>query len=93
MKRVSSILSILIILSVVYWSLSDLRPSLPADKSKLKIDFSIDKALYHLKNISKKAHYVGSDGHTIVQNYIVDELIKLGLEPEIQTQTAINKRY
>ncbi len=93
MKRVSSILSILIILSVVYWSLSDLRPSLPADKSKLKIDFSIDKALYHLKNISKKAHYVGSDGHTIVQNYIVDELIKLGLEPEIQTQTVINNKW
>lgn len=93
MKRVSSIVSVLIILGVVYWSFSDLQPNLPKVKSTLKTDFSIDNALFHLKNISKEAHYVGATNHKETQNYIVNELTKLGLEVEIQTQTAINKKW
>jgi hypothetical protein len=93
MKRVSSILSVLIILGVISWSFSDLKPTLPKEKSTLKTDFSIDNALFHLKNISEEAHFVGSKNHKKVQDYIVAELQKIGLETEIQTQTAINKKW
>lgn len=93
MKRFSSVLSVLIIIGVVYWSFSDLKPALPKYKPTLKTDFSIDHALHHLKNISQKAHYVGSEEHKNVQNYIVNTLNKLGFETEIQTQTAINKKW
>ena len=93
MKRVSSILSVLIILGVISWSFSDLKPALPKEKSTLKTDFSLDNALFHLKNISEKAHFVGSENHKKVQDYIVAELQKMGLETEIQTQTAINKKW
>ena len=93
MKRFSSVLSVLIIIGIIYWSFSDLKPSLQKEKPTLKIDFSINQALHHLKNISQKVHYVGAKEHKSVQNYIVDELNKLGLTTEIQTQTAINKKW
>ena len=73
MKRVSSILSVLIILGVISWSFSDLKPTLPKYKSTLKTDFSLDNALFHLKNISEKPHFVGSENHKKVQDYIVTE--------------------
>jgi Zn-dependent M28 family amino/carboxypeptidase len=93
MKRFSSIVSVLIILGVIYWSFADLKPSLQTSKSSTKTNFSIENALNHLKKISKEAHYTGSKEHKKVQGYIVTELQKMGLETEIQTQTALNKKW
>ena len=93
MKKISTSVSLLIILGVIYWSFADLRPSLKTSKSIAKTDFSIDNALNHLKKISKEAHYVGSKEHKKVQNYIVSELQKMGFQTEIQTQTALNKKW
>ncbi|WP_439129490.1 M20/M25/M40 family metallo-hydrolase, partial [Polaribacter sp.] len=93
MKRFSTIVSVLIILGVIYWSFADLKPSLNTDKNVSETAFSLDKALFHLKNISKEAHYTGAKEHKKVQSYIVKELQKMGLEVEIQTQTAINKKW
>jgi hypothetical protein len=93
MKRFSSIVSVLIILGVIYWSFADLKPSLKTSKSSTETDFSIENALSHLKKISKEAHYTGSKEHKKVQSYIVTELQKMGFETEIQMQTAINKKW
>jgi hypothetical protein len=93
MKAFSTLVSVLIILSVIYWSFSDLKPSLPQEKTLSKTAFSINNALNHLKNISKEAHYVGSKEHKAVQGYIVNELKKMNFEVEIQKQTAINKKW
>jgi hypothetical protein len=93
MKRFSSIVSVLIILGVIYWSFADLKPSLKTSKSSTETDFSIENALNHLEKISKEAHYTGSKEHKKVQSYIVTELQKMGFETEIQTQTAINKKW
>ncbi len=93
MKSFSSLVSGLIILGVVYWSFSDMKPSFSSKKNVSKTEFSIDNALYHLKRISKEVHHVGSKNHKEVQNYIVKELQKMGLETEIQTQTAVNKKW
>ena len=93
MKRFASLLSVFIIISVIYWSFSDLKPNLPKEKQTLETDFSLNNALHHLKNISQKAHFTGSKEHKIVQNYIVNKLQELGFETEIQIQTAINKKW
>ncbi len=93
MKRLSSVLSVLIILGVIYWSFYDLKPTINKEEISLVTDFSIDNALHHLKNISKNAHYVGTTEHKNVQNYIVTALNKIGLETEIQTQTTVNKKW
>ncbi len=93
MKKFSSLTSVLIIVAVIYWAFADMIPSVNKNKALSKTEFSIDNALHHLKNITKKQHYVGSDEHKIVRNYIVNELKKLGLSPTIQVQTAINKNW
>ena len=93
MKKVSSILSVLIVVAVIYWSFSDSKPSLSKEKSKIATDFSLNNALHHLKNISSEQHFVGTKAHKNVQNYIAKELTKIGFEVEIQTQTAVNKKW
>ncbi|MFT5145307.1 MAG: hypothetical protein ACI9H1_000012 [Polaribacter sp.] len=93
MKKFSTIVSVLIILGVIYWSFTDLKPSINTSKSNAATVFSLENALNHLKKITKEPHYVGSNEHKNVQNYIVSELQKMGFETEIQTQTAINKKW
>ncbi|WP_299014634.1 hypothetical protein [uncultured Polaribacter sp.] len=79
MKRFSTIISIVLIISVIYWSFSDAKPSITEKVEVAETDFSIDNALFYLKNILEKAHFVGSKEHKTVQNYIVKQLEKLGL--------------
>lgn len=93
MKKYAPIISILIIVSVVYWSFADMLPSYSENKKVTETEFSINNALKHLKEISKTTHYTGSEDHIKVQNYIVNELKKLGLQPEIQQQVAINNKW
>ena len=94
MKRFSTIVSVLLILGVIYWSFTDLKPAITTTyKSTTDTVFSLSNALNHLKNISKEPHYAGSKEHKKVQNYIVAELQKMGFATEIQTQTAINKKW
>ncbi|GGA67333.1 aminopeptidase [Flavobacterium palustre] len=47
-------------------------------------EFSTKRALTHVKTISQKPHYVGSENHNQVANYLQNELTKLGLKPSIQ---------
>jgi hypothetical protein len=93
MKKGTSLLSVLIILGVIFWSFSDLQPAVSDKKQISKTAFSLDNALYHLKNISQKTHHVGSKEHKNVQQYLVTELQKLGLETEVQTQTVVNRKW
>jgi hypothetical protein len=93
MKSFSSLVSVFIVVGVIYWSFYDSKPSLSAEKTTLKTEFSIENALRHLKVISKTSHHVGTEEHKKVQNYLLSELQKLGLETEIQTQTSINKKW
>jgi hypothetical protein len=93
MKKYAPILSLLIIISVIYWSFADIKPSYSKNKTVSETEFSINNALKNLKEISKNAHYTGSEDHIKVQNYIVNELQKLGLQAEIQHQVAINNKW
>ena len=94
MKSSRNYLAVLIIILTVYWSFNDILPSVTSSKKEISAtEFSIDNALYHLKNISQKPHHTGSEEHKKVQEYLVQELKKLNLEPEIQYQTAINKKW
>ena len=75
----------LILLSLaVYWSFDALLPNTISDIDAKETSFSTQRALIHLKEISKKEHYLGNDAHSDVRAYIVNELKKLGLETQIQ---------
>ncbi|VAW18136.1 Peptidase, M20/M25/M40 family, partial [hydrothermal vent metagenome] len=92
-RNYSSVVSLLIIVATIHWSFSSLMPNKISDLKTPKNEFSTERALVHLKEISKKPHYVGTQNHKGVRNYIIKELEKLGLTVEIQTQTAINKKW
>ena len=93
MKKYSLAISFLIIAASIYISFSLLLPKKVSDLSTPLTEFSTERALIHLKEISKKPHYVGTKEHKKVQEYIVAELENLGLQVEIQEQVAVNKTY
>ena len=49
--------------------------------------------MIQLKEISQKPHFVGTEDHTRVREYIISELKKLGLEVEVQNQFAVNTKW
>ena len=91
MKKYTSLISVITLVLTFFWSYSDLIPSRFINKVNSNTEFSIENALTHLKVISKEPHYTGSQNHLTVQNYIVNELKKMGLNPEVQNQVAVNK--
>lgn len=94
MKSNAKFIAFFIIISTVFWSFKNILPSYEKETKNVKnTDFSIEKALSHLKKTSYKPHYPGTEEHKTVQNYLVKELNKLGLQTEIQTQTVFNKKW
>ncbi|MFV8342437.1 M28 family peptidase [Flavobacterium sp. XS2P39] len=74
-------LFILVVLGLIYFTMMPHWTS--EDESPLS-EFSTKRALKQVEAISKQPHYVGSDNHEIVANYLQKELNKLGLETAIQ---------
>ena len=54
-------------------------------------DFSAERALAHLRVIAREPHPLGSPANAAVREYLVRELTALGLQPEVQTTTAVNR--
>lgn len=52
--------------------------------------FSAGRALDDLKVIAAAAHPIGTTQHGAVRQYIAQRLSRLGLEPQVQTTTAVN---
>ena len=67
----TSAVSVLIIVATIYYSFISLLPSKISDKSTPLTEFSTERALVHLKKISQKPHYVGTEEHTKVKNYLI----------------------
>ena len=84
MKRISTVLSLLIILGLIYYSFYSLMPRKGTSKNIAKTEFSTERALEKLQNIAQKPHYHGSREHGNVRNYLTTELEKLGLQTQTQ---------
>jgi len=87
------IIAFALILVAIYWSFSALLPSKISQLDANNNTFSTQRALVHLKEISKTPHYVGSETHDDVMRYIVQELQKLGLQTQIQEGYSYNKKW
>ncbi len=92
-KNYASALSFIIIIFTLFWSINSLMPKRITSVDVPKTEFSTERALVHLKEITQEPHYVGTKYHTEVREYIVKELEKLGLTVEVQTQIAINQKW
>lgn len=92
-KNYSLLIAYVIIIAAVFWSIYSLLPRNISNFDVPLEQFSTYRALVHVKEISKKPHFVGTEAHKEVKNYIVSELEKLGLEVEIQQKVAINTKW
>ncbi|MDF1517256.1 MAG: M28 family peptidase, partial [Lutibacter sp.] len=92
-KKYHQTVSLLIIILSIFYSFYSLAPSAKIVKTTSLTEFSANKALFQLKEISKKPHFTGSPEHEVVVNYIAGELKKLGLQVEIQEQFAVNQKW
>ena len=93
LQMLKKAIAVALIILAIYWSFFALMPTQISDLTADPSAFSSERALIHLKNISKKPHYVGSDEHEVVRNYLVDALNDLGLETHIQDAYSQNKKW
>lgn len=80
----SKILAFFLLILAVFWSFSSLMPDGDTDTNLIDTDFQIEKALQHVKNLSKTQHAVGFSGHKRAMNYIISELKRMGLQVTTQ---------
>ena len=84
MKKTPTVLSLVLIILAVYWSFESQMPTYSEGTLVPETTFSTDRALQHVKEISKEPHGVGFPGHGTVRSYIVAQLEALGLQTSIQ---------
>jgi hypothetical protein len=88
-KNYSSIIAVLFILGILAILFGTMMPQWVSSDESLS-EFSTRRALEQIRTISEKPHYVGSDNHTVVANYLKKELEKLGLETQFQEGTTLS---
>jgi len=66
-----------------------LTPPAAAPASTSAAEFSVERAMEDLKVIADQPRPVGSQEHAETREYIVEQIRALGLEPRVQTTTAI----
>jgi len=69
--------------------LSQLKPPDVVPRSAPPAEFSAERAMEHLKVLSARPRPVGSRGHEEAGAFLLSELVKLGLRPEVQQAVAV----
>lgn len=93
LNKLSTFLSFLFLALMIYLSFKALMPTKITDASTPKTEFSAERALSQLKVISEKPHYIGSDAHLEVKQYLITQLELLGLQPHVQKGFTLNKNW
>ena len=89
-NRFIAILSILFIAGTTGLIYLFMMPQWVSTDDALLSEYSTKKALEKVKVISENPHFVGSNNHKIVGDYLVKELQKMGLETQIQEGTTLS---
>ena len=93
MKSLQSLASFLLIVGLLYYSFFSLMPQKGSPSSVSETEFSTERALIPLKEITKAPHYIGTKDHTRVRNYLIGQLEELGLETQVQEGFVINPKW
>lgn len=91
LKKILAQLFILVALGfLILLSFSTLLPIVKPGKNVSETKFSPQRAMVHVREIAEKPHYIGSDNHSVVRNYIVDQLQNMGLSVHTQNAYVVN---
>ena len=88
-----SLVTYIIIVSAICYAWFSQAPSANHYRDQDPNKFSQQRALSHLKQISRLPHYTGSDEHFNVRNYIFKELAAMGLEVQVTDSLATSAKY
>lgn len=91
MKKLPLLLSFLVIAAAIFWQFYGSMPQTIETNSEAGEEFSTLAAFEHVKVLGQQPHYVGSSAHSFARNYIVSQLMDLGLEAEIQEGYSLSK--
>ena len=89
-NRFTSLLSIVFIAGIIGLLYYFMMPQWVSKEEGSLSEFSTQRALGKVKIISENPHYIGSENHKIVGDYLVKELQSLGLEVQIQEGTTLS---
>jgi len=92
-KKLAGTYAFIILVIAIFLSFYNLIPSKSVSVKINNQEFSLQKALVQLKQISLKKHFVGTSAHNEVRDYIVKQLQLLGLNVTIQHQLGLNSKW
>lgn len=93
MTRIKHIISFVLLLALAWLSFKSLLPSKDTLAKAPLTEFSTERAMEQLKVIADKPHYVGSEAHEDVREYIMEEMRKMGLQPQVQEGFVQNQWF
>lgn len=86
------VVSFVLLLAIIYFSFYNLMPQTISSINKLESEFSTERALIPLKEISKVPHFIGTKENKRVRDFLTQSLKDLGLQPEIQQGYVLNEQ-
>lgn len=89
-NKFTAILSLLFIAGSIGLIYLLMMPQWVSTDDELLSEYSTKRALEKVKVISENPHFVGSENHKMVGEYLVNELQKMGLETQIQEGTTFS---
>lgn len=93
MKPLKALFSLLLIMGAIYYCFYALMPQKMVLKDAPETQFSAERALIPLKEITKAPHFIGSKESENVRQLLIKELKKLGLEPQRQEGYVLNEKW
>lgn len=87
--KILSLIGLLIL--IVLMALAQLAPPQVVAASAPATEFSAERAMESLKIIADQPRPMGSIGHTVARSYLIQQINALGLQPEVQTTTLVQR--
>jgi len=91
LKKLSPLFVLLILIFLVWFIFYSSMPRNVDTGNIPQTEFSTLRAFQDVIQIGKAPHFVGSKAHSVVRNYIVNELQELGLEVQTQEGYSLTK--
>src|SRR5579885_1980983 len=86
--------AVAVLLSLAIWlGGAALRPPAAVPVGAPATEFSAERALAHLWISAREPHPLGSAAHAAVRDYLLRQFTALGVEPQVQTATAVVTRW
>jgi hypothetical protein len=89
-KNKDTFIAVIAIILIIFWIFFSMMPQWISKDDVTYSKFSEKRALLQVSKISEKPHFVGSENHKAVADYIEKELQNIGFETTIQEGTTLS---